>query len=1055
MTSNIIYNNIEDSIIKNDEVNLEYIEYNNASFPWKLNTTYLSHNNNNINIPEHNFFHTNYFLIESKTSDIKLKTINSKKIFLDSPCVFNENSIFKNIDASNLTLSNTIIADYMNINRIDVNDLWVSGVLNLNANRTNIRGDINLEGTISINGSTDIADNIGSSNTNIKFANINNSIIGQNGPDIGFFTNITCNNLTTGDSIIVKNIDCSENITVYEDLYVANSLILKSLKLENLYTYYNLWEYPELSFNYIFSPTRSIAIEDNSKNKISIKNYKYLLKKGKYIINTGILNTVSNDKVYKFYSHYVGFEVYDDLSYNFTYKGIYNRSDELIYTSDYPKNKRSNPNIEKFYRGEIEIDITGNFGYANIAVYHADFDHVDYNFEYDIKQLFIYEHDINVIEEFSNIENTFERYDKNIGKVIDSDNDTKIIAERTNELNEPLNNNQLDFYTSGIRRLQIDECGNILYGNIYRNPIQNEDYFIKIDFSNGNIFSKSDISCQSLYNNNIFTNDLCCNHILSNNINSNEINILSDISINNNLYINGNIYGPNNMIIDPSGHDNNTGTLTIKGNLIVEGTETIINSNIVDISDYRILLSSSFPDKNGAGIEVSNNKLFTYNSSLDSWNSNINLSCNNNLIINNKIDASSIEISNNAYFNTIFINQKKIISSENSERIDFTNISNTTNHGFSFFGDISINGNLSTTDSNNIISSNKANIESIQNSDITISDRILFKPLDIFSDTNSINHGAVNPTIMRDSSNLTIMNFNQFEIKDSHDISNNGLTIKTNIIMNDFHIKDISMIQCYKLNSGNISSAAINTNTFSITSGPISCMSIYTNNQSINSGNIICTQINTNHGNVFAGDISCLSLHSTNIISTDISCNKIDTNNHSIIAGDISCNTINTNNHSIIAGDISCNSLNTGNNDINTGNGNVICSNILLNNLSFNPTIDETNNTLNLFFDKTYAIKELNYDGIISSFNVNDTASLHGSQIIIKILPSLGNNLTIYGYENSELQTTINSESSDNIIINFAEDLELEGDGVSSILITAIKISNNICVSASIFKKKQ
>ena len=125
MTSNIIYNNIEDSIIKNDELNLEYIEYNNNSFPWKLNTTYLSHDNNNINVPQHNFIHNNYFLIESKTSDIKLKTIGSKKIVLDSPCIFNENSIFKNIDASNLTLSNTILANYMNIDRIDVNDLFI------------------------------------------------------------------------------------------------------------------------------------------------------------------------------------------------------------------------------------------------------------------------------------------------------------------------------------------------------------------------------------------------------------------------------------------------------------------------------------------------------------------------------------------------------------------------------------------------------------------------------------------------------------------------------------------------------------------------------------------------------------------------------------------------------------------------------------------------------------------------------------------------------------------------------------------------------------------
>ena len=42
-------------------------------------------------------------------------------------------------------------------------------------------------------------------------------------------------------------------------------------------------------------------------------------------------------------------------------------------------------------------------------------------------------------------------------------------------------------------------------------------------------------------------------------------------------------------------------------------------------------------------------------------------------------------------------------------------------------------------------------------------------------------------------------------------------------------------------------------------------------------------------------------------------------------------------------------------------------------------------------------LKEFNYDGIISTINVDDTiTSLHGSQIIIKILPSLGNNLTIY-----------------------------------------------------------
>jgi hypothetical protein len=1020
MSSNIIYNNIQESIIRNDDLNLEYIEYNSNIYPWKLNSTFLSHDNNSINIPQHTFIHNNYFLIESKTSDIKLKTIDSKRLLFDSPGIFKEDCVFKNIDASNLSLQQTLIANYIDVDRINVKDLYITGILNLNTNRTNIRGDINLEGSISINGNSDLTNQIGTSNTNIKFANITNSIIGQNGPDLGFFTNIKTEQLTCNNNINTKNVDCSDNAYFYKDLYVSNSLILKSIKLENLYTYYNFWEIGELSLNYIVSPSRYIAIEDSSKNKININNYRFLLKKGKYLINTGILNTGSNEKIYKYYSYYVGFEVYQDLSYNFKYNGVYNRSDILTYSENYSRELRGNNNIENFYRGEIEIEVLGNFGYANISVYHADTDHVNYNSEYNIEELLIYEHDINILEEFSILENKINSTLLSSGSVLDTDNNTRIVAERFDEINTPLDNNQLDFYTNGIRRLQIDECGNILYGNLYKNPITENDYNIKIDFSNGTIISKSDISCNNIIANKFISHlDISSTNILSNEISCNNINIHNDISINNNLFINGNIYGPSNMIIDPSLHNDNSGTLIIKGNLIVEGNETVINSNIIDISDYRILLSTSYPNKNGAGIEVSNNKLFVYDSSFNSWSSNINLSC-----------------ANDTYLNNIFINNKLIISSQNSEIIDFTNRLNDIKYGFFFDGDISVNN-------NNILSSKNSNLENINNDIITVSNAIKFQELTVFSNEDSNSQQIFIPTIERDDTNLNIMNFNKLEIKNSHNVNNDGLSVKTNLTMNDFDIKNISTLSCNQINSGNISCMAINTNNFLINSGPITCTTLNTNNNQITTGAISCTTINTNDFSITSGPISSGIINTNN---NTITCGAINTNNNTI-----TCGAINSNNN-INCGTITCNTINTNNNDMNAGTGKIVAANLNLTNLTINSTI--SNNTLTMEFNKMYAVKDINYDGIISTFDINNTNLINGSQIIIKIKPSDGSTITIYGYENPLLLTKINNVENENIIINFAEDLELEGDGYSSIIITAINISNVFCISASIFKKK-
>jgi hypothetical protein len=58
-----------------------------------------------------------------------------------------------------------------------------------------------------------------------------------------------------------------------------------------------------------------------------------------------------------------------------------------------------------------------------------------------------------------------------------------------------------------------------------------------------------------------------------------------------NIVTSGYIRGPAAMVIDPAAHGDETGALTILGDLIVEGTTTTINSTVVEIADERVVVN--------------------------------------------------------------------------------------------------------------------------------------------------------------------------------------------------------------------------------------------------------------------------------------------------------------------------------------------------------------------------------------------------------------------------------------------------------------------------------
>ena len=83
------------------------------------------------------------------------------------------------------------------------------------------------------------------------------------------------------------------------------------------------------------------------------------------------------------------------------------------------------------------------------------------------------------------------------------------------------------------------------------------------------------------------------------------------------------ITGPSNLVLDPAAVGDNTGTVTILGNLQVDGTQTIINSTTLEVDDKLVSIAKSATNAtqaDGAGLEINGaSATLTYSSTSDSW----------------------------------------------------------------------------------------------------------------------------------------------------------------------------------------------------------------------------------------------------------------------------------------------------------------------------------------------------------------------------------------------------------------------------------------------------
>ena len=196
------------------------------------------------------------------------------------------------------------------------------------------------------------------------------------------------------------------------------------------------------------------------------------------------------------------------------------------------------------------------------------------------------------------------------------------------------------------------------------------DYFTKEEFNDIinnidtsinsiNIYTKNEIETSfNIVNDRLDELDSSYQHVNTklNTIHTSMENILQyDISFNkektfnSDITILGNLKSSSNFNIIPS----NDAQVIIKGNLVVNGTETTIDSNIVDISSKTILLASnsnSLSQADGAGIEIytsdNDNPSILYNDISKCWKTNIGLDISGKITV--KDNDFSMKVTDNS-----------------------------------------------------------------------------------------------------------------------------------------------------------------------------------------------------------------------------------------------------------------------------------------------------------------------------------------------------------------------------------------------------------------------
>jgi hypothetical protein len=394
-------NIIQQRLDSNQETNY-FINYNNSKRPWKINTSYISHNNNsytNESLKQkndskyYNFYNDaskNNLIIESADSNIDLNTYTNNSINFQGITNFNNNSYFNKsvILEKSVVSKETITTPNLVASEISTNLINLS-----NSQTVNFIGDLKISGKIlTSSGLQDSEGNIITDsllndytiensilkNSDICNTIINNSFIGFTTPSQAIFTDVSINNAVIKNDIIINNNIKLKNIEENGYIYTTISSNVLSSKYqilnENNTVFFKI---PENNLTFELPNIISSDID----NERGLDNYKFYLEKNNKYYFENLDDTTSSISIGLYFKDFSNINI---SIQNDTYS--YNNKDFYIYDED----------------NSFNIEILGNFVYADLILLEKI--SLNYSFKKEFEKVFLYKHDYNLIDKIELID---------------------------------------------------------------------------------------------------------------------------------------------------------------------------------------------------------------------------------------------------------------------------------------------------------------------------------------------------------------------------------------------------------------------------------------------------------------------------------------------------------------------------------------------------------------------------------------------------------------------------------------------------------------------------
>ena len=649
------------------------IQFNKKNVPWVINVDEIIHDTNDRN-SQYSESNSNKLKIISKQNDIDINSATNLNLTASNKIIVNSESSFNNLAT---------------FTSIKTNDISCNNMLYSN-NIKNLNNSLNIFST---------------SENNIDISSANNL------------------NLTASNKIIVNSESSFNNLAKFSDVSINNLSISNDLLINNQLQINNTILNPN---NITLNPTTNQLILfnrykfklDGNDLKITAINSQGETTAGKVELPSGSTE-VTNVGDYSFDKSTITNSVIKSSIIGITDPSIAKFTDvsinNLSISNDLFINELSLNTLKSY-----EIYLNNNFrtnsdNSMNLIIELSNIDSSLNKLNTNISNL-----DTSMASQFSKIDTSVNSLQNKLNNfILDDASFGSIDISKNIKLEYIVNNHSLLFVDnnkdlSSNSFIHFNEVSGIMFfdnsfamkiphsiedtihdisGLIRYNPDRNnfEGYngswkkFLDTTNNKIDISDNGDISFNKIY---LYheTGDISCINLYNNFIETSNVLIKNDLSINNTLHIKNHIIKNDNnfLVIDPQPTGDERGTLRIKGNLIVDGSQTIIDSTRVDIGDINIKLGINALEKldlNGAGIDISDVATFRYKN--DKWNTNIglnvsgdldvsNINVNNNLTVTNDISVNNI-IGTNIKINNFNSSNKYVSFQTNLLTIDACN----------------------------------------------------------------------------------------------------------------------------------------------------------------------------------------------------------------------------------------------------------------------------------------------------------------------------------------------------------------------------------------------